>query len=377
MSLHRSPTLGRSGLVEHLSRAFIYILFVLACLAAMTFLASQLQAQAEDEVHVVPRQGPAPTEQTGEIHAIPRQRTTPTDQPETPPLSQPNVTAKLRLAASKPSFIKNVDLVLVPVMIVNPMNQLVTGFQKKNFRVYEGDQEQAIRYFSSEDAPLSLGVIFDVSTSMTNKIDQAREAAINFFRIANPQDEFCLVTFSDKPHALVDFGEPIEDIERKLDYTIPKGRTALFDALYMGMSKMRGARHFRKALLIISDGADNTSRFSAREIKDFVMESDIQIYAISISTSFFKTLEEVRGRRLLRQLAELTGGRAFSVNDTKELPAVAAQIGMELRNQYLLGYRLPRTVRDGKWRKIKVNLVPPQGSRLRVYAKQGYYGPEE
>lgn len=359
MSLHR-PTARRSGLSEFLSGAFFYILFVLACPATITLMALQLQAQTEDEVHVTPRQRPTPTEQR-----------------ETPSPSQPGAAAALRLAASKASFIKNVDLVLVPVMITNPMNQLVTGFQRENFRVYEADQEQVIRYFSSEDAPLSLGVIFDVSTSMNNKIDKAREAAINFFRIANPQDEFCLVTFSDHPHALVDFGEPIEDIERKLDYAIPKGRTALFDALYMGMSKMRGARHFRKALLIISDGADNTSRFSASEIKDFVMESDIQIYAISISTSFFKTLEEVRGRRLLRQLSELTGGRAFTVNETSDLPAVATQIGMELRNQYLLGYRPPRTVGDGKWRKIRVNLVPSQGGRLRIYAKKGYYGPED
>jgi Ca-activated chloride channel family protein len=318
----------------------------------------KVRAQTLDDVHVVPRQTPAPTEQ-----------------PEVAP-AEPRIADDLRVRLNAPAFMKNVELVLVPVMITNPMNQLVTGFQKENFRVYEGDQEQAIRYFSSEDAPLSLGVIFDISESMTSKMDKAREAVIDFFKIANPQDEFCLVTFSDRPHSLVEFGEPIEAIERKLDYAAPKGRTALLDAIYMGMAKMQHARHFRKALLIISDGADNTSRFSAREIKDLVMESDVQIYAISISASFFKTVEELRGKRLLRQLAESTGGRAFAVNRIKELPAIAAQVGMELRSQYVLGYPLPKSVRNGKWHKIKVTLDAPEGSpRLRVYAKTGYYGP--
>jgi Ca-activated chloride channel homolog len=358
MSLSRFPVPGRSLLVEHLSRAIVSITVILASLAAVTFMSSPVWGQASDDVHLVPRQP-----------------STPTEQPATSS-SGPSVAADLRVRVSAPAFVKNVELVMVPVMITNPLNQVVTGLQKDNFRVYEGDQEQAVRYFSSEDAPLSLGVIFDVSESMTTKIEKAREAVIDFFRIANPQDEFCLVTFSDRPHFLVDFGEPIEAIERKLDYATPKGRTALLDAIYMGMAKMRQARHFRKALLIISDGADNTSRFSAREIKELVMESDVQIYAISISTSFFKTVEELRGKRLLGRLSEATGGRALTAHKASELPAIAAQIGMELRSQYVLGYRLPKFGRDGRWRKIKVSLVPPGGSPpLRVHVKTGYYGP--
>jgi Ca-activated chloride channel family protein len=309
-----------------------------------------------------------------DVHIIPRQPATPKSPPEAPP--ENNAAGDLRLKVGSAPFMTNVDLILVPVMIINPLNQLVTGLQKENFRLYEGDQEQVIRYFSSEDAPLSLGVIFDTSSSMTTKIDKAREAVIDFFRIANPQDEYSLITFSDRPHSLVDFGEPIESVEEKLDYTIAKGRTALLDAIYLGMTKMRRARHFRKALLIISDGADNSSRFSTREIKELVMESDVQVYAISITPSFFKTVEEMRGKRLLRQLAEATGGRAFGVSKVSELPTVAEQIGMELRNQYVLGYRLPKSERDGKWRKIKVSFTPPEGlQHMRVYSKTGYYGP--
>lgn len=385
MSLYRS-LFSRSTFVKHLSSSLVRFTFVFACSVAVTFMTSQVAAQSlDDEAHVVPRQAEKPAEQpaaaapepsaAGDPAAV-RRQPTPTAQPPKPPSKSNSAADLLRVGA--PLVMTNVDLVLVPVMIVNPLNQLVTGFQRDNFRVYEGEQEQAIRYFSSEDAPASLSVIFDVSVSMSDKIEKAREAAIDFFRISNPQDEFSLITFSDRPHLLVDFGEPIEDIERKLDYVTPKGRTALLDAIYLGMEKMRRARHFRKALLIISDGADNTSRFSAREIKELVMESDVQIYAINILPGFFKTVEELRGKRLLRQLAEATGGRAFTVSKVSELPAVAAQIGRELRNQYVLGYRLPQPVRDGKWRKIKVSVVPPEGSRqLRVYAKTGYYGPGE
>jgi Ca-activated chloride channel homolog len=262
------------------------------------------------------------------------------------------------------------------VTITNPMNQAVTGLERENFRVYEGEQEQAIRYFSSEDAPLSLGVIFDVSESMADKIDKAREAVMGFLRAANPQDEFCLVTFSDRPHWLVDFGESLESIAHKLDYAVPKGRTALLDAIYMGMSEVRRASHVRKALLIISDGGDNRSRFKSGEIKNLAMEADVQIYSIGIFNSVFKTLEEERGQRLLSQLADVTGGRAFTVRKINELPEIAAQIAMELRNQYVLGYRPSSSVRDGKWHRIKVKLIPPQGSpRLRVSAKTGYYAP--
>jgi len=272
----------------------------------------------------------------------------------------------------------DVSLVLVPVTITDPMNRLVTGLDKENFQLYENKEAQELRTFSSEDAPVSIGVIFDMSGSMTSKIERAREAVIEFFKTANPQDEFFMVTFSDKPEAVSDFTSAVEDIQSKLVYAIPKGRTALLDAIYLGVSKMRQAKYQKKALLIISDGGDNHSRYTEGEIKSTVKEADVMIYAIGIYDHYFPTEEERLGPGLLSDIAELTGGRAFTIDNPNDLADVATKIGIELRNQYVLGYRPKNPGHDGKWRKIKVKLIPPKGlPPLRVYAKTGYYAPSE
>jgi Ca-activated chloride channel family protein len=271
-----------------------------------------------------------------------------------------------------------VNLVLVPVTITDPMNRLVTGLDKDNFVVYEGKDQQEIRHFSSEDAPISLGVIFDMSGSMNTKIERAREAVIEFFKTANQQDEFFMVTFSDKPQEISDFTSSVEDIQGKLVYTVPKGRTALLDAIYLGVNKMRQAKYPKKALLIISDGGDNHSRYTENEIKSMVKEADVMIYAIGIYDHYMATQEEALGPALLSEITELSGGRAFTIDNPNDLSDVATKIGIELRNQYVLGYRPNKPGHDGKWRKIKVKLIPPKGlPPLRVYAKTGYYAPTE
>jgi len=272
----------------------------------------------------------------------------------------------------------DVSLVLVPVTITDPMNRLVTGLDKENFEVYENKQEQELRTFSSEDAPVSIGVIFDMSGSMSSKIERAREAVIEFFKTANPQDEFFMIAFADKPQEVSDFTSSVEDIQGKLVYTVPKGRTALLDAIYLGISKMHQAKYTKKALLIISDGGDNHSRYTEGEIKSTVKEADVMIYAIGIYDHYFPTEEERLGPALLSDIAELTGGRAFTIDNPNDLGDVATKIGIELRNQYVLGYRPKNPGHDGKWRKIKVKLNPPKGlPPLRVYAKTGYYAPSE
>ena len=272
----------------------------------------------------------------------------------------------------------DVDLVLVPVTITDPMNRLVTGLDKDNFALFEGKDAQEIRHFSSEDAPVSLGVIFDMSGSMSSKIERAREAVVEFFKTANPQDEFFMITFADKPDEISDFTQSVEDIQGKLVYTIPKGRTALLDAIYLGVSKMRQAKYPKKAMLVISDGGDNHSRYTEGEIKSLVKEADVLMYAIGIYDHYFPTEEERMGPQLLSELTELTGGRTFTIDNPNDLADVATKIGIELRNQYVLGYRPKNPAHDGKWRKIKVKLIPPKGlPPLRVYAKTGYYAPSE
>jgi Ca-activated chloride channel family protein len=268
----------------------------------------------------------------------------------------------------------DVNLVLVSVSILDPLNRQVTGLDKENFEVFEGKQRQEIRHFSSEDAPVSLGVIFDTSGSMVSKIDRAREAVIEFFKTANPQDEFFMLTFADKPEEGAEFTQSIEDIQGRLVYTVPKGRTALLDAIYVGLHMMRQAKYQKRALLVISDGGDNHSRYTESEIKKLVMESDVQIYAIGIYDHYFPTDEERLGPQLLSDITELTGGRTFSIDNPNDLTDVATKIAIELRNQYVLGYRPSNPAHDGKWHKIKVKLVAPKGlPPLRVYAKTGYY----
>jgi len=272
----------------------------------------------------------------------------------------------------------DVNLVLVPVTITDPMNRLVTGLDKENFTVFENKEPQEVRTFSSEDAPVSIGVIFDMSASMSSKIERAREAVIEFFKTANPQDEFFLIAFADKPEEVSDFTSSVEDIQSKLVYTVPRGRTALLDAIYLGVSKMRQAKYTKKALLVISDGGDNHSRYTEGEIKSLVKEADALIYAIGIYDHYFPTEEERLGPALLSEITELTGGRAFTIDNPNDLADVATKIGIELRNQYVLGYRPKNPGHDGKWRKIKVKLLPPKGlPPLRVYAKTGYYAPSE
>jgi Ca-activated chloride channel family protein len=272
----------------------------------------------------------------------------------------------------------DVSLVLVPVTITDPLNRLVTGLDRENFQIYEDQSPQELRSFSSEDAPVSIGVIFDMSGSMNSKIERAREAVIEFFKTANPQDEFFMVTFADKPEEVSDFTSSVEDIQGKLVYTVPKGKTALLDAIYLGISKMRQAKYSKKALLIISDGGDNHSRYTEGEIKSVVKEADVMIYAIGIYDHNMATSEEMLGPELLSDVSELTGGRAFTIDNPNDLADVATKIGIELRNQYVLGYRPTNAGHNGKWRKIRVKLLPPKGlPPLRVFAKTGYYAPSE
>jgi Ca-activated chloride channel homolog len=273
---------------------------------------------------------------------------------------------------------KNVDLVTVPVTITDQMNRLVVGLDKNNFEVFEGKQQQEIRNFSSEDAPASVGIILDTSGSMSTKIERAREAVGEFCKTANLQDEFFMITFSDTPHLVADFTSNTADIQDQLVLASPKGRTSLLDAVYLAIEKMRQATRPKKALLIISDGGDNRSRYTEQEVKSLVKEADVTLYAIGIYDRDFPTPEEILGPLLLKELADATGGQAFTIDNPNDLPNVASRIGQELREQYLLAYRPEVTPHDGKWHKIKVKLTLPKGLPFfQVHARAGYYAPAQ
>lgn len=273
----------------------------------------------------------------------------------------------------------DVDLALVNVTVTDPYNRLVTGLEMENFRVFEDNSEQEVVTFSAEDVPISIGVIFDFSGSMANKVGKAREAAMQFFKTANPQDEFFLVSFNERAELTSAFTNSVEDLQSSLMLTSAKGRTALLDAIYLGLSQMRGAHNGKRALLILSDGGDNHSRYNESDIKRLVKEADTQLYAVGIFDQLGyrnRTPEELNGPSLLSEITEMTGGRVFSVEKLEELPDIASKIGMELRNQYVLGYRPSNKAHDARWRKIKIKLRAPRGlPPLNVFAKTGYYAP--
>lgn len=296
-------------------------------------------------------------------------RRKPNEEPPDPALSRP---ASIRV---------DTNLVLINVTVTDPLNRFVTGLEAEHFKLYEDKAEQKIATFASEDAPLSVGLVFDASGSMGAKLQKARLAAAQFFKTANPDDEFFLVQFNDKPEMTHPFTTNTEEIQNRLTFTQAKGRTALLDGIYMALNHMKKARNTRKAILVLSDGGDNSSRYTETEIKNLVREADVQIYAIGIFepvSARSRSAEELAGPGLLNEIAEQTGGRHFPVENLNDLPDVAAKIGIELRNQYVIGYVPNNANRDGKYRRVQVKINQPRGlPPLRPFWRQGYYAPAQ
>ena len=265
-------------------------------------------------------------------------------------------------------------LVLVPVSVTDTMQRFVTGLNRDNFEVFEGAKPQRIQHFSSEDVPVSVGIILDVSGSMSDKLDRVREAVNQLCEVSNPQDEYFMITFADEPRLAVDFTTNPDDLRKELVFTQPKGRTSLLDAIHLALRKIKNARYGRRALLIISDGGDNHSRHGEREIRGLAKESDVMIYCIGVFDRYVPTPEELRGPSLLSDISDPTGGRAFTVDNPNIMPSLARHIGMELRTQYVLAYRPQDAPHNGKWRKIRVRLrLPRKFAFLQAHAKTGYY----
>ncbi len=272
----------------------------------------------------------------------------------------------------------DVNLVLVPMTVTDPMNRLVTGLERDNFQVFDNNVGQTIKSFSTDDAPVTIGIVFDLSGSMTSKFLRARKALSEFLRTCNPQDEFFVVGFNDRPAVIVDYTSDVDDVEARMVMLKPEKRTSLIDAVYLGVNKLKEGKFDRKALLIISDGGDNRSRYSEGELRRVVRESDVQIYSIGIFDTYAPTTEEQLGPILLTDISEMTGGRMFRVLDVGDLGDIATRISAELRNEYVIGYRPSDLKRDGNWRKLKIRLVPPAGlPPLTVHNRQGYYAPSE
>ena len=262
----------------------------------------------------------------------------------------------------------DVNLVLVPVVVTDALNRPVMGLEKQNFALYQDNEQQQISYFSTEVAPISVGLLLDLSKSMTEKFSMERAAVSEFFKNANRQDDYFVITFSDRPKLLTISTQSIEAIQSSLGLQAPDGNTALFDAISDGTDRMRSARYRRKALLIISDGGDNHSRHHLGQIKRMVQDSDVEVYAIGIfDTGPFKSVEESLGRRWLSKITDASGGRTTAVDDSSKIPVAAAAISREIRSRYVLGYRPMATSSDSSHRKIQVD-VTSQASPLPLHA---------
>jgi len=247
----------------------------------------------------------------------------------------------------------------------------VSGLNAQNFQIWEDKVEQHIEYFSGEELPVTLGIILDVSGSMEGQISTARNAVVTFLKSGNPEDQYFLIEFNNKISVVQDFTTDITRLQDRVAFTRTKGMTPMYDATYMGLEKLRELKSPKKAVLLITDGEDNHSRYNAADIMGYLKEQDVQIFGIGITSEFG---HRQAGHSKIEELTDFSGGRAFFPNSVYDLEDICTKIAVELRNQYVLGYRSTNPNKDGKWRKIRVKVNAPEGlPHLAVHAKPGYY----
>jgi len=324
------------------------------CLTVFLSLTT-LQAQSGEDVHVVPR-------------SAPKAETTPRE-PEIVPAGPGG-----RLYSQSRPLRVNVDLVLVPVTVTDAKQQPITSLGQGDFTLYEDGKPQPIHYFSLEAEPISIAVLFDVSRSMTNKVDLERAALVEFFLNADPRDEYFAIAFSNRPRLLAASTDSIDDMQEKLTTIVPGGPTAMLDAIYLAQAQLRSAKYKRRAIVLITDGGDNASRYTMREIKRLSQESDVEIYALGLfETFFFNSFEEFMGKKWLRGITDRTGGQTVTVDSREKLPALAAEVSREMRSRYVLGYT-PTSAPLHRWKNLRVEVKSSgAGRQFHAHFKNGYY----
>ncbi|HEY4361660.1 MAG TPA: VWA domain-containing protein [Bryobacteraceae bacterium] len=279
----------------------------------------------------------------------------------------------------RPDIRIDTALVQIPAHVTTAFGASVTTLNRANFHVFEDGVEQTITEFATEDAPISIGLLFDSSGSMQKKMQRSSEAAAAFFKTANSEDEFFLVEFNDRAKLSIPFTANSAEIYQHIAHIKPYGRTSLLDAIHVAMQQMKYAHHLRKAIVILSDGGDNRSRYTGAEIRNAMLESDVQLYAMGIfdppGDAHKLPIEEVNGPRLLDELSQQTGGRNYPVDNLDDLASISARIGEELRSQYLLGYNSTNPARDGRYRRVTLTVDPPSPQLLKAYYRQGYNAP--
>ncbi|HVG28936.1 MAG TPA: VWA domain-containing protein [Pyrinomonadaceae bacterium] len=278
-------------------------------------------------------------------------------------------------AAGDDRYVVNSDLINLSVTLTDMYGRYVTGLSKEAFSVFDNKEQQEIQFFSDDDAPVSMGVIFDVSGSMgKDKLGRAREALRHFVDTSHDSDEYFLIGFNSRAQLLMDRTRDSDAMLDKLTFVESKGNTALYDACYLGIDRVTRGAHPKRALLVISDGQDNNSRYTFNELRRLLKETDVLIYAIGIVERGSPGSLDVGGQALLEELAAVSGGHAFFPDTAAEMNEIFERIAIELRHQYSIAYRPKNFTNDGKWHKIKVKVAPPRGlPRLFVRSKEGYY----
>ncbi len=284
-------------------------------------------------------------------------------------------TAQAEEDDSKPINVKT-DLVTLTLTVTDLYGRFVSGLNKNAFTVFDGGEEQEITFFSDTDAPISVGILFDVSGSMGGeKIGKARKALERFINTSHPSDEYFLIAFSSRAQLLLDRTRDGEAVLDKLTMVKPKDNTALYDAAYLGIERVTRGTRQKKALLIISDGQDNASRYNFGEVRRLMKESDVTVYAVGITDGHDSgSVAGMQGQAFLDELASVTGGKAFYPQTDIEMDEIFERIALELRHQYAVGFTPKNFTPDGKWHKVKTKVKPPRGiSRLTVRTRDGYY----
>ena len=291
--------------------------------------------------------------------------------------------AKIASATRRPSsrraaFSSDANLVLVPVTVLDSRDRIVNGLQATDFSLSDNRLPQTIKFFSQEDAPISMTVVLDSSGSMATKLQEERAAALELIKDANQEDEFSLIVFGNEPRVAVGFSESADDVSKVVSSIQPDGFTSLWDSMYLALQKQKNSTYSRRAIVVISDGGDNHSRYTEDEIKSILREADVQVYAIALSDRFVKTQEERVGPLRLDEITGVTGGRAIRIHDSADAMRAARDIGSELRNEYVLGYYPTAHAPDGKWRAINIQLAGlPNRHKLHLHARRGYYSPTD
>jgi Ca-activated chloride channel family protein len=277
------------------------------------------------------------------------------------------------LSAQEP-IVVHTDLVTLRVTVTDTKGNYVLGLDKNAFTIQDNDSPQAITAFSDEDTPVSVAVIFDVSGSMGEaKITQAKQALAGFIQTSHPRDEFFLVSFDSSAHLLLAKSRDGDAVLRKFTYFQTGGDTALYDALYLGLEKVGHGTYTRRAILLITDGEDNDSRYTFREIRRGLQESDVSVYTIGIHEGYLRTSASIAADMNLRNLATVSGGETFFPSDSGEMDEAFERIALALRHQYSIGYRPHDFAPDGKWHRLKIRVTQAEGQHLVVHSRQGYY----